>query len=149
MEIEGLELVEWIHHGSALSLKLHDDSESHWQPIERLSPRWIPGQTSNALTNTSQRLLNGCCPPENVGDYKQGWIFQSNCVHVKWKCWETGAMGVRWFSFNPSLLFLLSPPQWVPPLHSLHREKVRPHALLLAQSSGRELHHPHTQALFL
>lgn len=50
------------------------------------------------------------------------------------------------------LLFYISfsclSPQWVPPLHPLHRDKVPDRRLLLAQSAGGALHHPHTQALF-
>lgn len=46
-------------------------------------------------------------------------------------------------------LILLSPPQRVPPLHPVHGGQVPPCALLLAQPPGGELHHQHTQALFL
>lgn len=55
--------------------------------------------------------------------------------------------GVSWD--GPLTLSFPFFPQWVPHLHPLHRDKVPVFQLLLAQSPGGEIHHPHTQALFL
>lgn len=65
--------------------KLHEGSEWHWMPVEReegcgqtkkkkkvvypQSQWWITFRTSNALINTSQRVLNGCVPFREPGGY--------------------------------------------------------------------------------